>query len=84
MANLWSKKEDDMIFNPNFTNYEIALKTGRSLMAVQKRRYDLTGTYSDNEPIQRPHAVHLSHTEKISRLYRLADKLGVKFGDMLK
>lgn len=84
MGRPWDKKEDGLFFNKDLSNYDIAYETGRTLLAVKKRRYDLTGTYDDDMDIPRMNTVYLSQAEKISRLYTLAEKLGVRFGEMLK
>lgn len=84
MSYLWKQEEDQLFFNEDMSNLDIAHVTGRSLGAVEKRRYDLTGHYVDGITNIKQRNFFLTQQEKIARLYYLAEKIGVRFGEMLK
>ena len=86
MANCtkWKQNELDMI-RQGLTDDEIMIQTGRSIGAIQNKRYDLTGHYKDDyvpEYYKMPKDVVLgacrSEEAKEARIILLAKKLGVR------
>lgn len=80
----WKDRELDMI-REGLTDDEIMLNTGRSLTAVQNKRYELTGHYKDDyapEYFKTPKDVMLgackSKEAREARIIFLAKKLGVR------
>ena len=81
MKNYWTKEEEQMLFT-DMTNEDIAAALGRTVKAVQTKRYRMTGrsvegarqkiTRREKEANQKPSPT------KILRICEMARRLGVK------
>lgn len=80
----WKEEEIDMIFKGNTDEY-IMKQTGRSILAIQSKRYELTGHYSSEyeSPYKNmPRDISCGYCRtpeaKEARVLILAKRLGVR------
>ena len=87
MSKLWTLEEELMIKN-GMSNEEVAQRTGRTIKAIEQKRYRLTGhcvpperVWTADEVRRSPASFDTKET-RIDRIKALARKLGVKlFGE---
>ena len=81
MTNYWTEAEIYWLYT-GLSDKEIAEKIGRSVKAIRKKRYEITGHYveierqRDNNP--EPKRFEYSRIYKEARILSFAKKLGVK------